>query len=70
MKVSTKMDGDDLVFTCDNSLFEKQVTDRIGSGIGLENMKRRLELLYPDRYTYEQNATDDTYHVKVTLKAL
>ncbi|MBR5256950.1 MAG: histidine kinase [Bacteroidales bacterium] len=70
VKVAMRMDGDDLVFTCDNSLFEKQGTDRIGSGIGLENMKRRLELLYPGRYTYEQNATDDTYHVKVTLKAL
>jgi len=70
VKVAMRMEGDDLVFSCDNSLFEKQGTDRIGSGIGLENMKRRLELLYPDRYTYEQNATDDTYHVKVTLKAL
>ena len=70
VKVSMRMDGDDLVFACDNSLFEKQGTDRIGSGIGLENMKRRLELLYPGRYTYEQDATDDTYHVKVTLKAL
>ena len=70
VKVAMRMDGDDLVFTCDNSLFEKQGTDRIGSGIGLENMKRRLELLYPGRYTYEQNATGDTYHVKVTLKAL
>ena len=70
VKVSMGMEGDDLVFTCDNSRFEKQGTDRIGSGIGLENMKRRLELLYPGRYTYEQNATDDTYHVKVTLKAL
>ena len=70
VKVSMEMDGDDLVFVCDNSRFEKQGTDRIGSGIGLENMKRRLELLYPGRYTYEQDATDDTYHVKVTLKAL
>ena len=70
VKVSMQMEGDDLVFTCDNSRFEKQGTDRIGSGIGLENMKRRLELLYPGRYTYEQNAADDTYHVKVTLKAL
>jgi hypothetical protein len=70
VKVSMGMDGDDLVFTCDNSVFEKQGTDRIGSGIGLENMKRRLELLYPGRYTYEQTATDDTYHVQVTLKAL
>ena len=70
VRVSMKMEGDDLVFVCDNSRFEKQGTDRIGSGIGLENMKRRLELLYPGRYTYEQDATDDTYHVKVTLKAL
>ena len=70
VKVAMRMDGDDLVFTCDNSLFEKQGTDRIGSGIGLENMKRRLELLYPGRYTYEQSTSDDTYHVKVTLKAL
>ena len=70
VKVSMEMEGDDLVFVCDNSRFEKQGTDRIGSGIGLENMKRRLELLYPGRYTYEQNAADDTYHVKVTLKAL
>ena len=70
VKVSMGMEGDDLVFACDNSRFEKQGTDQIGSGIGLENMKRRLELLYPGRYTYEQTATDDTYHVKVTLKAL
>ena len=70
VKVSMRMEGDDLVFACDNSLFEKQGTDRIGSGIGLENMKRRLELLYPGRYDYEQSATEDTYHVQVTLKAL
>ena len=70
VKVSMQMEGDDLVFVCDNSRFEKQGTDRIGSGIGLENMKRRLELLYPGRYTYEQDATGDTYHVKVTLKTL
>ena len=70
VKVSMRMEGNDLVFACDNSLFEKQGTDRIGSGIGLENMKRRLELLYPGRYAYEQSATDDTYHVQVTLKSL
>ena len=70
VRVSMKMEGDDLVFVCDNSVFEKQGTDRIGSGIGLENMKRRLELLYPGRYSYEQDTVGDTYHVKVTLKAL
>ncbi len=68
VRVSMQMEGDQLVFRCENSLFPKQGTDHIGSGIGLENMKRRLELLYPGRYTYRQEQTDDTYSVTVTLK--
>ena len=56
-----------LTFKCDNSLFEKQGNDHIGSGIGLENMKRRLELLYPGKYTYEQNSDNGTYSVVVTI---
>lgn len=57
-----------LVFRCENSLFEKQGSDHIGSGIGLENMKRRLDLLYPGKYTYVQNAADGVYTVEVTLQ--
>ncbi len=58
-----------LTFRCDNSLFDKQgSSDHIGSGIGLENMKRRLELLYPGKYTYAQNAEDGEYSVEVTLE--
>ena len=67
--VSVGMSYADGVITvrCANSLFEKQGSDHIGSGIGLENMKRRLELLYPGKYTYEQKAEGDTYTVTVTL---
>jgi hypothetical protein len=56
-----------LLFRCENSLFEKQGSDHIGSGIGLENMKRRLELLYPGKYKYEQQADGNTYTVEVIL---
>ncbi len=56
-----------LLFRCQNSLFEKRGSDHIGSGIGLENMKRRLELLYPNRYTYEQTSEENVYSVEVTL---
>ena len=58
-----------LTFKCDNSLFEKQGNDHIGSGIGLENMMRRLELLYPGKYTYEQHEENGVYSVVVTIQA-
>jgi hypothetical protein len=67
VKVSLRMEGPQLVFSCRNSLFEKQGSDHIGSGIGLENMKRRLELLYPGKYSYTQQADENEYVVKVTL---
>ena len=65
--VSMHMEGERLVFRCSNSVFEKQGRDHIGSGIGLENMKRRLELLYPGKYTYSQQADDNKYQVEVSL---
>lgn len=60
----------DLVFESENSVFEKSGEDHIGSGIGIENLKRRLELIYPDAYTYEQDERDGVYSVRLTLKDL
>ena len=45
-------DNKRLVCRISNSLFPKSETDRSGSGIGLENLRRRLGLLYPERYTF------------------
>ncbi len=42
-------------FLCKNSAFPKTDSDKSGSGIGLNQVKRRLELLYPDSYTWNQN---------------
>jgi sensor histidine kinase YesM len=58
-----------LVFTCDNTNNPKPTKDRSGSGIGLENTRRRLDLLYNGRYTWEQTITpDNIYHVRVSIK--
>lgn len=66
--ISLNTDGQLLTFTCDNTNYPKDDADRSGSGIGLENTRRRLELIYPNRYTWEQSLQDDIYHVCVTLK--
>ena len=64
----TQQDGT-LVFNCDNTNNPKPTKDRSGSGIGLENTRRRLDLLYPSRYQWEQTITpENIYHVKITLQ--
>ena len=68
--IRVRMDSDrnDLLFSCENSVFEKTGTDHIGSGIGLENLQRRLELLYPGAFDYSAGSDGQTYSVKVRLK--
>ena len=69
-KIDIRMEqqDDNLVFTCDNTNFPKDDTDRSGSGIGLENTRRRLDLIYSGRYTWEQSLENDIYHVRITLR--
>lgn len=58
-----------LTFVCDNTNNPKTDQDRSGSGIGLENTRRRLDLLFPGRYQWEQSVTpENIYHVKITMK--
>jgi sensor histidine kinase YesM len=68
IRVRMDSDGNDLLFSCENSVFEKTGTDHIGSGIGLENLQRRLELLYPGAFDYSAGSDGQTYSVKVRLK--
>lgn len=51
-----------------NTNFPKSDKDRSGSGIGLDNLKRRLELLYPGRYTFETRLIANEYVSLLTLR--
>ena len=67
--IRLEQQDDTLIFNCDNTNNPKPTKDRSGSGIGVENTRRRLDLLYPGRYTWEQTITpENTYHVCVKLK--
>ena len=63
-----KNDGD-LAFRSFNT---KENMNRYGlidrNGIGVVNVKRRLELLYPDRHSLTINAADNSYEVLLNLQ--
>jgi len=65
------LEEDDLgVVTCliCNSNFPKKDNDKSGSGIGLEQVQKRLDLLYPGRYEWERGASMDGKNYSSQLK--
>ena len=66
--ITLTTDEHQLTFICKNTNFPKSDTDRSGSGIGLENTRRRMDLIYKDRYTWEQTLEDNIYKVKITIQ--
>ena len=70
VRIDLHPEGHDLCFVCENTLFEKGTEDRSGSGIGLVNLRRRLELIYPGQYSYDQSVVGGMYRVAIRLKAV
>ena len=65
--IHLKQQNNSIVFTCDNTNYPKDDADRSGSGIGLENTRRRLDLMYAGRYTWQKWLENDIYHVYIKL---
>ena len=65
--IRLEQQDNELTFTCDNTNYPKDDADRSGSGIGLENTRRRLELMYHKRYEWQQSLEGDIYHVRIKL---
>ena len=69
INICLTQEDEHLVFNCDNTNNPKPTKDRSGSGIGLNNTRRRLDLLYSGRYTWEQEITpENIYHVRISIK--
>lgn len=53
-------------FTIENNFDVQPTTNTVG--IGLKNLKRRLELVYPKKHTLSFDVNNNTYKVKLALK--
>lgn len=58
-----------VTFDIRNSNFPKTEEDRSGHGIGLQQVERRLQLIYPGKHIWEKGVTDDgkTYYSRITI---
>lgn len=68
VKLSLTLSGKQCVYTVENSKLPSTKPEaEEKSGIGLQNVKRRLDLSYPDRYTLETEDKPDRYSVRLTI---
>ncbi|HEY8933990.1 MAG TPA: histidine kinase, partial [Cyclobacteriaceae bacterium] len=68
VNISIKLKGTDCIYSVENSKVNMVSTVSDGkSGIGLQNVKRRLALSYPDRYTLNIENLPDQYRVQLNI---
>lgn len=68
VQVTMNLVNNIFVFSVANSKEQQSTTEKKG-GIGLNNVKRRLELLYPGRYELNMTDTASTYTVQLKLQS-
>lgn len=67
--ISLVTEGNKLIFKISNSIIlgNKQIQEPENSGIGLENTRKRLNLLYADNFIMDISENDEVFNVKLIL---
>lgn len=63
-----KLDGSTLYMTISNGKKPGYISDQSRQGLGIANVKNRLELLYHERYTFEIEDETDRYIIRLRLE--
>lgn len=66
--INVQLEGDILNFSCTNNFVTSETLDTVDSGIGLNNVKKRLELLYPNKHQLEISEDKNRYQVLLSLE--
>ncbi len=68
--IDLKQKGGELVLFVENSKYAHIPTNekKEASGIGLENIKKRLDILYPGKYNLRISETDTIYSTSLSIK--
>ncbi|MDO7136299.1 sensor histidine kinase [Algibacter lectus] len=66
--ISMTCDNNTVLFSVENHNFPKKTDDKSGSGIGLQNLEKRLELLYSDKFNFKTILKDNRFLVTLEIK--
>jgi len=66
--IELRLEGNILNFSCRNNFEASQALDTVAKGIGLENVKKRLQLLYPDKHQLEIHRESGIFAVHLKLQ--
>lgn len=67
VEISLKPQADRLLFNCRNSRQQNKQDENMKGGVGLSNVRRRLDLLFPGNYTLDIKEQEDTYTVHLDI---
>lgn len=65
VKIQMQLEGNRLIFSCENTVPAQQ--NAAPAGIGLENLRRRLQLCYGNHYTLSSSATTFGWHAELAI---
>jgi LytS/YehU family sensor histidine kinase len=68
LAIAAQLLDDEIVFRVENSIPQFKQPINKSSGIGLENLKRRLDLLYPGKHTLLTIADNDNFTAELKLQ--
>ncbi|TDK44170.1 sensor histidine kinase [Algoriphagus formosus] len=70
-ELKIEINNQGLLFTSKNPYHENAPSGKLdSSGIGLQNIRKRLDLLYPNSYLFETNQSSGIFAVKLELHSL
>jgi LytS/YehU family sensor histidine kinase len=70
IEILMTLEGDKVIFKTKNNNFPKNTQDKSGSGIGLQNLEKRLQLLYAGKYKFNTRVENNLFIVNLELETI
>ncbi|WP_158850233.1 sensor histidine kinase [Algibacter sp. L1A34] len=68
ININMTVDKQTVLFTIENANFPKKTDDKSGSGIGLVNIEKRLELLYPNKHSFKTFIKNEHFFAQLEIE--